>query len=349
MSIGKLHAFQSHCVKWLVLAMALAQPTTELIAAETITETFVAKATVIKGDTESSSRGYGLNYVSMPIICPKVYEGRVTALGSSTLTDANAGWNQSQWNGANGLHYIEFNSGAMVDIVETDSGSQSITVQGAFPASVQVGDSFSIRRHLTIADFFGANNEAGLQGGNNISEADTIQILDPETKGSVTIFYYPFAPNAGWYLNDYSPAGDTPIYPGQGLVIIRRSTQDLVIHNSGPAKEGNTQIPIYPGFNLLGTSQVQRDLMLEDLNIYTGNPSTGLSGGTNPGSADNITVISPVDGSTATYWYSTFSGNEGWYDSSFTPASDITIPPGSAFFVNRKSPGNLFTWNIPAE
>ena len=130
MSIGKLHAFQSQCVKWLVLAMALAQPATRLVAAETITETFVAKATVIKGDTDTSNRGYGLNYISMPIVCPKVYAGRVTSLGSGSLADVNAGWSQDQWNGANGLHYLEFDSGAMADIVETDSKSQSLTISG---------------------------------------------------------------------------------------------------------------------------------------------------------------------------------------------------------------------------
>jgi hypothetical protein len=102
----------------------------------------------------------------------------------------------------------------------------------------------------------------------------------------------------------------------------------------------------------VGTLKSLSSLSLAALNLYTGNPATGLAYGLNPNLGDNLLVVQP-DGSTATYFYykndSVVGGPEGWADAAFNFVPDVQIKAGSAFFVLRKAQQGGFTWTIPAE
>jgi len=108
-------------------------------------------------------------------------------------------------------------------------------------------------------------------------------------------------------------------------------------------------VPVEPGFNQVGTLKSLSPMTLNTLNLYTGNPATGIASGLNLTVSDNLLVVRP-DGTTASYFYfKNNKGQEGWLDSLFNPAGNTPVPAGSAFFIKRQPVNGSFVWTIPAE
>jgi hypothetical protein len=120
------------------------------------------------------------------------------------------------------------------------------------------------------------------------------------------------------------------------------------LYLAGPVKTGTAVVTVDSGYNLVGTLKSSTALSLSALNLYTGDPATGLANGLNPTTSDNLLVVQP-NGATKTYFYYKDAQSEGWLDGSFTPANTAQIAPGSAFFIHRKAANAPFNWTIPAE
>jgi hypothetical protein len=121
------------------------------------------------------------------------------------------------------------------------------------------------------------------------------------------------------------------------------------VYLCGPIKTGVTIAPVEPGFNLVGTLKSLSPMTLNSLNVYTGDPATGIASGLNPAGSDNVLVVQP-NGATATYFYFKDSkGHEGWLDATFSPAGNTPVPAGSALFIKRQLSKGAFDWSIPAE
>jgi hypothetical protein len=240
----------------------------------------------------------------------------------------------------------------MMDIVSTTPATKSLALAGSVGSMAAPGDAYRIRAHFTVNSLFGTNNETGLLPGLNPALADNIIIHVPETQQTLTIFYYPTAPYAGWYHADFTPAGDQVVYPEEGLMVSRKAASATHLYLCGPIKTGTAVVPVVSGYNLMGTLKSLSSLSLAGLNLYTGNPATGLGYGLNPNKSDNLLVVQP-DGSTATYFYykdsSVVGGPEGWVDAAFNFVPNVQINAGSAFFILRKAPQGGFPWVIPAE
>jgi hypothetical protein len=320
-------------------------PTWGWAAVESTTESFVASATSLPGNTGTMSR---VSSFSLQMVNSAVYAGTVTSQAAGSISDAGANWRQDQFNGTNGSFYAEFDSGWMANISHSDALAKTLSFTASQPVSIAPGSVYRIRRHVTLSDVFGANNEAGLLGGHNSAEADNIFLHSPETQVTHAFFYSTFPGYNGWYRDDYTPAAQLVINPGQGIMIRRKSAWNLVLYLKGSVKEGMTLSPVYPGLNLVGTLKGGKSLGLSELNLYTSNSVTGVAGGSNPSIADNLVVLNP-DTTTATYFYSDYPGFQGWYDVSFRPTGTVRINAGSAFFINRKAPRGAFYWGLPAE
>jgi hypothetical protein len=240
----------------------------------------------------------------------------------------------------------------MVDIASTLPASRSLALSGNVGGMAQPGDAYRIRAHFTVASLFGTNNEAGLLPGLNPAQADNIILHIPETQQTITVFYYPTVPYAGWYHADFTPAGDQVVYPEEGLMVRRKAPTNAHVYLCGPIKTGVALAPVVTGYNLVGTLKSLSSLSLAGLNLYTGNPATGLASGLNPNLGDNLLVVQP-DGSTTTYFYyknpNVVGGPEGWVDAAFNFVPNVRIRAGSAVFIVRKAQQGGFTWTIPAE
>jgi hypothetical protein len=279
------------------------------------------------------------------MVLPILYAGTVSSVQNTALTDANATWSTTQFGAAT---YAEFDNGWMADIAGTASG-QSLSLAGSISGVVAPGDAYRVRQHFTIASLFGTNNETGLKPGLNPSQADTILVTIPQTQQTMTIFYFSNTTAQGWYRADFSPAADQVVYPEQGIMVRRIVPGDVNLYVCGPIKTGVTVAPVEPGFNLVGTLRSLSPMTLNSLNLYTGDPATGLASGLNLTVSDNLLIVRP-DGSTSSYFYfKDNKGNESWLDSLFNPAGNTPVPAGSAFFIKRQSVNGSFNWLIPAE
>lgn len=293
-----------------------------------------------------------LSLISPTLTRPVLWQGAITAISGTTITVSGAAWAASQFNGANGSHYVEIisatdttKSGALSDIAATTTSTittaDNLTAPVAFAA---VGDSIKIRKHVTIADVFGANNTAGLKGSDDVGTADEILVYDAATPS--TYWYYDGSAGgaAGWYDLLFNAAGNVPIGPNEGVVVKRKTAGDVTFSVSGAVKTGNTLIPIKNGLNVLGTVSA-KGLTLATSGLVSG--TAALQKSDDIGTADEVIIYSPT--SLLTYWYydGTAGGTPGWYDLLFNAAGSVNIAPGSAFVVKRKT-GAAFNWALPA-
>ena len=314
-------------------------------AAEATSEIFVGSAVQIAPSTSGSFR---LTTFAMRSIQPARYVGTITALESSALADTGATWTNNQFNGQNGSYYVEFESGLVADIDGTDGAGKRLVLPGSLPSTVTVGSKYRIRKHLTVNDVFGRNNEFGFLEGDSLAAADNVLLVVAQERSTRTFFFSNVPGFTGWYRDDYAPAGDMVIYPEQGIMVRRKSAATQTLYWAGAAKRGVIRVPVFPGFNLVGALLTHRSVALRDLNLITGDAGTGLAAGTSPAEADYLQIVD-TNGGARTFFYSNFPGFTGWYDGNFSPADDVTIDPGAAFFINRRAPRELFYWSTPSE
>ena len=281
------------------------------------------------------------------MVLPIVYAGTVSSVQNTTLTDVNAAWTEGEFGSINNPTYAEFDSGYSVDISGTAS-SQSLALAGSVSGLVSPGANYRVRQHFTIASLFGTNNETGLKAGLNPTVADTILVVIPQTQQTMTIFYFSNAVSQGWYTADYSPADTQVIYPEQAVMVRRIVPGDVNLYLCGPIKLDATVVSVDPGFNNVGTLKSLSTMTLNSLNLYKGDPTTGIASGLNLTVSDVILVVQP-NGATASYFYFKNSQGQGWLDSLFNPAGNTPIPAGSAFFIKRQPANGSFDWTIPAE
>jgi hypothetical protein len=312
---------------------------------QTSSEVWVGSSTTIHGNGGSGSK---VNLFSQRMVTPVETAGTVSALPNASLTDTNGTWINGQY-GTNGVPaYVEFDNGWMADIADCSASNHCLRLAGGLGAAVSVGNAYRVHKHLTIAAMFGTNNEAGLLSGFNPSTTDNILLEVPQTQQIITVFYYNDGTYQGWLQADYSPAGNVVIYPEQGVMVRRRTSSDVSLYLAGPVKTGVTIATVDQGNNLLGTLKSATPLTLAGLNLYTGDPTTGIASGWNPTTSDNLLVIQP-NGSPLTYFYYKDPTFEGWLDASYNLANTAQINPGAAFFIRRKAPNSSFNWTIPAE
>src|SRR5258708_25539133 len=175
--------------------------------------------------------------------------------------------------------YVELDNGAMIDIANRKANSVAL----AASAAGTVGEGYRIGAHFTVASLFGTNNETGLVAGPNPSKADNILLVTPQTQQALTLFYYS-NPSAttwqGWVRADsFTPDGNEVVYPEQGVMVRRIVPNAANLYLCGPIKTGVALVPVQPGYNLLGTLKSLSSVTLSNLDLYTGDSTTGMVGG----------------------------------------------------------------------
>ncbi|MEP4077513.1 hypothetical protein [Haloferula sp.] len=284
------------------------------------------------------------------------FAGAVDSVSTDQLVITGAAFTPNDFDQSAGFagltvysYYIEAADGYWAQIVSNDA--TSVTVEAGAGANFTASDTITIRRHLTIADYFGALNETGLlaDGVGDAGSADNIILIDEINGGTNTIFASTvLGPATTWVNDSFEDAGAFPIYPDQGVQVVRRGTTDLSVVLTGAVDLNGRQTGISTGVQIRPFT-IPVDTTLNDLGLYTGDPATGVVGdGTgDPGVADIVTIL--TNGIPANYFYSTIDlgSGAGWYDDSFVAAP--VIPAGSGLIINRSNPTNSspFVWVSP--
>ncbi len=280
-----------------------------------------------------------------------LFQGTSTSIDTNSIVDTAAGWTDNQFNGVGNACYVEItsgtNAGVLLDIASTTASTQTITTVQPIPTGTNIGDSFVIRQHWTIASVFGSRDQAGLFGGGG-STADQVLLYNGSSYDS---YYYSTGGLAGtgWRKNGFGSTdqGGVVIYPDEGFLIIRKQSTPLNIRLMGSVKTGQTSTPIVPGVNLVGNIYAA-PMTLADSGLYTGSAITGLADGSST-SADQVQIWNPAISGYDIYYYQTIGiGGSGWRKAGdqINDASATSIPVGGAVIVNRKG-ATGFNWVIP--
>ena len=312
---------------------------------QTSSEVWVGSASTVHGNGGTGSR---VSLFSQRMVRQLETAGVVSSVQNTILVDTNSSWAEGQYGTRGVPAYVAFDNGWMADIADCSASNHCLTLAGSLGSAAAVGAHYRVQRHFTVASMFGTNNETGLKSGLNPTSADNILLQNPQTQQVLTVFYYDDGSYHGWLDATFSPADNLIIYPEQGVMVRRRLASDVNVYLAGPVKVGSTVVTVDVGNNLVGTLKSATSLPLSALNLYTGDPTTGLASGLNPIGSDNLLVVH-ADGSSSTYFFYKDSTYQGWLDAAFNPADSAQIAPGSAFFIRRKTPNTAFNWTIPAE
>ena len=339
-----------------IAALLLPAATQPSFAQTTATTDPVGFVTLtISGNGGSGQPAY--TFGSLGVLNAVAFQSVTTSVGGdTTIVDANATWTDNLYNstiaGAPPTNFVEIVSGpgagTTYDILGTTASTKTLTLGSPLLSGITSGASYRIRPHWTIASVFGATNQGGLQGG-SAANADQIQLF--RNGGYVGYFYQTTGRNVllnAWVsasdLN--TDAGNTVIYPDDGIVIARNQSANVSVVLSGAVKTGQTSIPVLTGYTLLGNVYAA-GVTLSGSGLYTANATTGLA----PGSAASADQVIFWNGTGfVSYFYQTAGRNvllNAWVSASDlnTDASSTVIPVGAAVFIKRA--GAAFNWVAP--
>jgi hypothetical protein len=300
------------------------------------------------------------NVVAPDLQNPASWAGTVASVSGDTITLTSAALTPGAFNEISGsfslgtvyAYFIETADGYWAQIVSNDA--TSVTIESGAASNFSNGESVTIHRHVTIGDYFGAANETGLtaDSGGDPGLADNIILIDEVNSSSILVFAAPglLGPSSTWITDGFEEAGSIPIYPDQGLQVVRRGSTNLTVVHDGEVDTNGRQIQVTSGIQIR-PYVLPVDTTLADLDLYTGDEATGIAdddGSVDIAQADNVQVL--VDGVTNTYFYSTvdLGSGPGWYDDGFLPAP--VLPAGAGLIINRNNPRNAspFVWVNPA-
>jgi hypothetical protein len=308
-------------------------------AALFILNSLSAVETTPVGYISSTVYGNGGAGFRLTLIAPSFHNGdlvsgTVTTEGASSLT-LSAQLTAAAYD--EGSHYIEVvnsnGTGYWTDI--TSNSTTAVSVADDLTSFIEDGDQFFIRKHITIADLFGANNEQGLAAGGDINQADNVQIIEFTTGGGSVnrTYWYSNVENfEGWYDASFNASGDEIIAPHQGVLVTRKVSENVDVVFSGTVRTNDVNFPVEEGLNLISVPSAATKT------LATSGLSNALAAGSDINAADNVQILN-ANGTNSTYWYSNVENFEGWYDASFNPSGDVPLNPGTSFLVYRK-PGN---------
>ncbi len=213
-------------------------------------------------------------------------------------------------------------------------------------------DAATIRKHVTIAEFLGPNNEAGLGVDPGMASGDEVIVFESGTAGTTKLFFFPeipeLAPGVGnyWVDSSYNNRNEMPIPPHQGLFIKRKQVGDITFKRSGYVKTGPTLLKIEEGPNFMGLVHPigEDDAQNPVFTLGSSTLADVLGSGGTILEADNV-VLFREDGTTNTFFHvPPFLGGT-WVNDSFENADDVVLEEGTAIYVRRKSAAT--NWVVP--
>ena len=332
-----------------IISVAALQPTA-VAQTSTVTDPVGFADITVAGNGGSGTAAYTFTAIGMTKVVLR--QGTTTSAGgATTLVDTTATWADNAYNGANSAvtHYVEIVSGpgagTIYDITGTSASGQSLTLSQPLLASITSGASYKVRQHWTIASVFGTT----LQGGSSTT-ADQVQLFH---NGSYVSYYFQTGTPRGllntWVQSGFpnADAGSTIIYPDDGVLVARYQSAGVSVTIQGAVKTGQTSIPVLTGYTLLGNVYAS-GMTLANCNLYTGNSTTGVLGGSST-AADQVMFWDGTNFVSYYYQSGTPRGvQNAWVKSGF-PNTDVgsttAIPVGAALFIKRS--GAQFNWVVP--
>jgi uncharacterized protein (TIGR02597 family) len=291
--------------------------------------------------------------VVLPMERPDAYVGSCTGAafsldaGRTVITFPTNVFTANQFTGTGNQHYFRLSNGDNAGEFSTivANTANSITLADDLNSVLTTAAAFAVTPYWTLSTAL--PNGGGLQGGTTANAADTVTIYNASFVGTVYFFN---TSNNSWRTG-LTASDNVIIPPGSGLGIERKQATPVSLVLAGSVPLGSSAVDINGSLSgtatrnsLVGSAYPLASRRLADLGLYTGDPATGLRGGTTANAADTVTIYNPSTGVATVYFYNT--SNNSWR-TGLTASDNVTIPEGAAVLIARKNGGSPFTWYIP--
>jgi uncharacterized protein (TIGR02597 family) len=297
-----------------------------------------------------------LSFVAPSLVNKVEFSGVASAATATTISVSGAPFVANAFDpNATGKaqYYVEITNGAgegaWTNI--TDNTTNQVTVADDMSSLVTAGTTtIKIRKHVTIADMFGATNSAGLKSGDQIAAADEIKVLNSETKAITSIFFYDDGATQAWVDADFAEVPDYPIEPQQGLYINRKVATPISFVRVGHVKTGKTMLTSDPGINIVAVPRaVGSAFTLGTSNLTNAGAQTGrVKSSDQIGTAD-VLKIQQASGALKEFFHYNDGATQAWVDADFAELPGEQLNEGTSFVLLRQASAGTFTWTVPAE
>ena len=339
------------------------------LAAQTATTDPVGYVTItVNGSPDGTATAY--TPLSLSLENAILTAGALSETPSSAVaTNSNASYTPSAFAGTdasgNATHYLQFTtSGLIADIIANDA--TTITTDGDLTGLAASGDGYVVKKHSTLADIFGAANEAGLAAGGSFSSSDQLFVMSSDGAGTFATYYFQddptdpvpivggFSGGDGWRVvgDNATNQSDVVVGPDDGILIARATSGDVEIVVSGSVNAVDHKRDLPAGLSLVAYPYPV-DVTLNDSGIYSA--SNGYVSAGSFSASDNVYVLGS-NGSYTTYYRQDdptdpvpivggFSGGDGWrvVGNTGTDQGAVVIPAGSAIIIQHKGSGLAWT------
>jgi len=314
--------------------------------------------------------GPAYSLISAGLVNPIEYASGTTSIAATTITVdgtpfAAINYGMTSGSDVGGVpeapyiaYYVEVTDGAEAGAWANITANTDSTLTVDRNLSAAGAAKIAIRKHVTIADLFGVNNEAGINGSDDAASADQVQLY-ANGVSSIVIYDDVTVGGNGWFNPDFSNyEGNTRIEPQQGVLVRRIVAGAVSFTRAGHVKVGPTKLLINENYNAVANPRaVGKDdtdapvFTLDASDLYTGVAGNSVAGADDGAIADEVIFLNS-DGTTSTYIYDDVTlpaTEQGWFPPDFSaPAGDVVIENGVGFLLRRKAAGS-FIWTAPAE
>lgn len=287
----------------------------------------------------------GLSFIAPTLVNKIEFAGATTTTTGTTINFSGTPLTAGAYGPG---FYVEVSTGGVPGSWSSiaSNTANSITTTTDISNGLAAGATVRIRKHVTIGDFFGATNTAGLGGGPEILVADEIRLVDAVSKQINKFFYYNDGVDAAWVNENGEEAANQVIPPQQGVLVVRKQASAVSFVRVGSVKTGVTALPVQPGLNVLAvTRAVGSSFTLSNSGLKT--PTGGVQAGAEILNADFIRISQP-NGSLKNYFFYDDGVDRAWVDENGEDSSALQLKEGTSFVLVRK-PSTGFVWGVPAE
>jgi len=272
---------------------------------------------------------------------------------SAVATNSSASYTPSEFAGTdasgNATHYLQFTASGLIADIAANTATTITAVQD-LTGLASAADGYVVKKHSTLADIFGADNEAGLLAGGDSSSSDLVYIMSSDGSGTFATYYPQDDPFDGFFGGDgWRVVGDNAtdqsnvvIGPDDGIIVARGVVGDIEIVASGSVNVLDLQRDLPAGFSMVSYPYPVATT-LSDSNIYT--ETNGYVSGGDSGSSDLVYVLNS-DGVYTTYYrqndpFDGFFGGDGWrvVGDNATDQGSVVIPSDSSIIVQHIGSG----------
>ena len=269
-----------------------------------------------------------------------------TNSSASYVAGAFAGTDAS----GNSTHYLQITAeggadGLILDIVANTE--TTITTGTDLTGLIATGDTFVVKEHMSLADIFGAENDAGLKSGGDSASSDLVYIMSSDGAGTYAVYYYQtdslgFLGGNGWrVLGDSSTEmSDVVVGPDDGVIVARTAVGDLSFTLAGCVNVVDHQRDLPAGYSLV-SYPFPVGVSLDDSGLYS--LTNGYVSGGDSASSDLVYLLQG-DGSFDIYYRQTdtlgFLGGDGWRklgDSATDVGADLDPSTGELDLITTGS------------